>query len=684
MEHRRLPPQFSYVQLLGETGFGASILAQRRDTGVGVAVKDVNTQTLTELGRVKLEQNIERIRSLHHPNVNPYYETYTTETDHFYITSDYLPQGSLRDEIAARKYDNSPFPEERIWAIISQILQSLAYLHARMKANAPDAGCIIHGNLKPSNILLCDDGPLRVTDYAIRPSSSNRVFSTTTNDYTVCYKAPEVLMHKPCDEKQDIWSLGCILLEMCSLSYPALIKSGVPLEDNFREEPDCIIPQKYSNTIRIFLDHTLVLDPSKRLSAAELLMFPIITESLQKLSFKYAPEDDLRRSSNIFVYKESEQRQTEMVESLPMVPVAPLDDNYVGTPFLGRAPPPLVATTKEYVLAENSTLLHVSASKGDVDGIRTYISMAKAKNDDGLTALMVAAQFNQPESCRELLNYECYLRDDYATTALMIAATEGHIDCVRVLMTREAGFMRPDRACAYSLAMAKGHIHVANLLKPIEDVWRDDKGNTALILAAMAGNLKQVTDNLDKVRFTNAQGKTALMYASEGNHVDIVKILTPDESGIHKLGTNNCIGATALMLASSAGHTHVAEILAHYEAGKVKHNGWTALMFAAQNGHDEIIPYLIDKEARRQLVDGWTALMFSAKGNFIKCMDRLIEFEAGLTMNQGMTALIFAIEKGNEEAIKKLIPYEGKILVGNGHKPSEYAKTLHIRNLLPL
>lgn len=103
------------------------------------------------------------------------------------------------------------------------------------------------------------------------------------------------------------------------------------------------------------------------------------------------------------------------------------------------------------------------------------------------------------------------------------------------------------------------------------------------------------------------------MYASEGNHVDIVKILTPDESGIHKLGTNNCIGATALMLASSAGHTHVAEILAHYEAGKVKHNGWTALMFAAQNGHDEIIPYLIDKEARRQLVDGWTALMFSAK-----------------------------------------------------------------------
>lgn len=391
-------------------------------------------------------------------------------------------------------------------------------------------------------------------------------------------------------------------------------------------------------------------------------MFPIITESLQKLSFKYAPEDDLRRSSNIFVYKESEQRQTEMVESLPMVPVAPLDDNYVGTPFLGRAPPPLVATTKEYVLAENSTLLHVSASKGDVDGIRTYISMARAKNDDGLTALMVAAQFNQPESCRELLNYECYLRDDYATTALMIAATEGHIDCVRVLMTREAGFMRPDRACAYSLAMAKGHIHVANLLKPIEDVWRDDKGNTALILAAMAGNLKQVTDNLDKVRFTNAQGKTALMYASEGNHVDIVKILTPDESGIHKLGTNNCIGATALMLASSAGHTHVAEILAHYEAGKVKHNGWTALMFAAQNGHDEIIPYLIDKEARRQLVDGWTALMFSAKGNFIKCMDRLIEFEAGLTMNQGMTALIFAIERGTKRLLRSSFHMRARFL----------------------
>lgn len=727
---RRLPKPLEYRGLLGETGFGATSVASRPN-GTAVAVKDVTTQLYTELGRVKLEQKIAKIHPLKHPNLTEFFETYTGVPDHFYITSEYLAGGSLKDEIARRRFDNRPFTEEQIWEVVAQILQGLAYLHARMKANCPGVSCVTYGNLKPSNVMF-DDAEcattrlIKLTDYYIRPDVTHLLFATSQEDYSICYKAPEVLLGQELTEKQDIWSLGAILLEMCTLSFPSILKASSKTPEAFSTTPDCEVPRRFSSAVRVFLSNTLLIDPAKRLSAAELLMFPVIADALARLDFKYAPSDDLRQTNvaesvmravviesvstapqsvtvthvrqdsqpapapipehavpqnndiSVAQLNSPESTDHSMLDSLAVVPEAPID---TARPL---SPQPLrnTVTILEASLAPNSTDLHQAALRGDYEAAKKLLHLVRQRNDAGLTALMVAAQQNQTEVCKLLLEHECYMRDKKGFTALMYAAHKGNASCAKVLLDREGGFMCHDGTTAILIANKAGHSDVVETLRAKEEIPRDEFGNTNLILAAARGDMTSVKSHLGEVRCTNKQGMTALHFATENNYVEIVKLLAPEECKIHRIAANGGLGLTALMIAAAQGNIECASILAKYEAGMQKHHGWTALMFAAQNGNDEVVKLLADKEAGKRIKGGWTAMMLAAKGNFTKSIGYLLPFEAGLTMDRGLTALIFAVEKGHEESIRLLAPKEGNILVGEKNRPADYAKLRHIKMML--
>lgn len=99
--------------------------------------------------------------------------------------------------------------EEEIWSIILQTLQGLHLLH-KMK--------IFHRDLKSANIFLNESGTVKLGDMNVSKQAKKGLLLTQTG--TPYYASPEVWKDLPYDSKSDIWSLGCVLYEMCALQPP--------------------------------------------------------------------------------------------------------------------------------------------------------------------------------------------------------------------------------------------------------------------------------------------------------------------------------------------------------------------------------------------------------------------------------------------------------------------------------
>jgi len=90
-------------------------------------------------------------------------------------------------------------PEYKIRQYISETAQGLAYLQLRE---------LVHGDVKPENILLDKDRKIKLVGYALEIDNPSLG--------SLYYRSPEVCKGEPCTDKSDIWSLGCVAYELCS------------------------------------------------------------------------------------------------------------------------------------------------------------------------------------------------------------------------------------------------------------------------------------------------------------------------------------------------------------------------------------------------------------------------------------------------------------------------------------
>ena len=77
---------------------------------------------------------------------------------------------------------------------------------------------IFHRDLKSANIFLCQNGVAKLGDMNVSKLAKKGLLSTQTG--TPYYASPEIWKDQPYDQKSDIWSLGCVLYEMCCLKPP--------------------------------------------------------------------------------------------------------------------------------------------------------------------------------------------------------------------------------------------------------------------------------------------------------------------------------------------------------------------------------------------------------------------------------------------------------------------------------
>lgn len=279
------PKNWMKGSLIGEGSFGSVYLALHAITGELMAVKQVELPSAakgTEFDKRKnnmvsaLKHEIELLQGLQHPNIVQYLGT-SVDEHHLNIFLEYVPGGSIAEML--KQYNT--FQEPLIKNFVRQILAGLSYLHSRD---------IIHRDIKGANILVDNKGGIKISDFGIskRVEASAMLNSggggggkghlnRPSLQGSVYWMAPEVVRQTAHTKKADIWSLGCLIVEMFIGSHPfpdcSQLQAIFAIGNN-QARP--AVPENASKEAREFLDATFEIDHEKRPSAEELQQFAFL------------------------------------------------------------------------------------------------------------------------------------------------------------------------------------------------------------------------------------------------------------------------------------------------------------------------------------------------------------------------------------------------------------------------
>ncbi|KAI9105468.1 kinase-like domain-containing protein, partial [Phlyctochytrium arcticum] len=211
-----------------------------------------------------LHREITLLKDLNHENIVRYLG-YDVEGTMINVFLEYVSGGSIASSIN----NMGRFEEPLVRSLTSQILRGLAYLHERS---------IIHRDIKGGNVLLDENGIAKISDFGISKKNeykfAYRLNSRMSMQGSVHWMAPEVIKAKGYSAKVDIWSLGCLILEMFTGYNPwrqldelqTMWRLG---RENTPEVPDWVSPDAED-----FLRLCFIIDPDKRPTAVELLSHP--------------------------------------------------------------------------------------------------------------------------------------------------------------------------------------------------------------------------------------------------------------------------------------------------------------------------------------------------------------------------------------------------------------------------
>ncbi|EDU45901.1 mitogen-activated protein kinase kinase kinase 2 [Pyrenophora tritici-repentis Pt-1C-BFP] len=272
-------PTFKWMkgQLIGKGTFGRVYLGMNITTGELIAVKQVEVNAKaagSDKDKIKelvksLDQEIDTMQHLDHPNIVQYLGCERKEYS-ISIFLEYISGGSVGSCI--RKHGK--FEESVVSSLTRQTLLGLSYLHREG---------ILHRDLKADNILLDLDGTCKISDFGISKKTDNIYGNDVTNSMqgSVFWMAPEVIRSQGqgYSAKVDIWSLGCVVLEMFAGKRPwskeeaigAIYKLG-----SLNQAPP--IPEDVSRIIGVeglsFMYDCFTIDPMERPTAETLLRAP--------------------------------------------------------------------------------------------------------------------------------------------------------------------------------------------------------------------------------------------------------------------------------------------------------------------------------------------------------------------------------------------------------------------------
>jgi NIMA (never in mitosis gene a)-related kinase len=195
------------IRVLGEGSYGKAILSRRKSDRRQVVVKEIRFASLGARERSDAVQEAKILSSLDHNFIIKYFDSFQ-ERGNFCIVMEDADGGDLASLIEGR---SAPMPESEVLKIFVEICLAIKYIHDKR---------ILHRDLKCKNIFMTKDGAAKLGDFGIARVLDSTFQLCNTQIGTPFYFSPEICAGKPYNSKTDIWSLGCILYELCTLRRP--------------------------------------------------------------------------------------------------------------------------------------------------------------------------------------------------------------------------------------------------------------------------------------------------------------------------------------------------------------------------------------------------------------------------------------------------------------------------------
>lgn len=259
-----LDGKYKIIELVGRGGNGAVYRAEHLGMGRDVAIKVLNPQS-DEQSERRFQQEAQAAFNLRHENIASVHDAGHTPQQLPYIVMDYVGGPSLSTVIKS----GGPLSLSRAANIVEQACAALQAAHRQG---------IVHRDIKPSNIIFVNSSTdrIKIVDFGIaKDMTSDRTFTNTGQIVgSPPYMSPEQCQGFRVDERSDIYSLACVLVEALTGKTVFRADNAVAyLVHHASMEPPRLSElnssTRYSDALEAVVRHALAKDPDRRYQSIE-------------------------------------------------------------------------------------------------------------------------------------------------------------------------------------------------------------------------------------------------------------------------------------------------------------------------------------------------------------------------------------------------------------------------------
>ena len=274
---------YTVKKVIGEGAYGRAILCKENKSEDLVVIKEIAMANLSPQEQRDARKETKILACLHHPNIIGYRGSFTSNNT-LHIVMDYADNGDLFTAIQNAK--GVHFKEDQILDWFVQITLALKHIHDRK---------ILHRDIKCQNIFLMKNGMIKMGDFGIAKILDHTTQFSKTAIGTPYYLSPEICEGKAYNAKSDIWSLGCVLYELCTLNHAFDSNCMNGLIMKILRAKHAPIPYYYSPQLRNLVDSLLNKNAQRRPSANQILKLDFIrarignllSETIMKIEFSH-------------------------------------------------------------------------------------------------------------------------------------------------------------------------------------------------------------------------------------------------------------------------------------------------------------------------------------------------------------------------------------------------------------
>ncbi|KAF6717091.1 Serine/threonine-protein kinase Nek2 [Oryzias melastigma] len=278
---------YEVLYTIGSGSYGRCQKIKRKSDGKILVWKELDYGTMAESEKQMLVSEVNLLRELKHPNIVRYYDRIIDRRKTtLYIIMEYCEGGDLSCLISRCIKERKYLEEQFILRVMVQLSLALKECHRRCDGRAT----ILHRDLKPANIFLDANQNVKLGDFGLARILNHDTSFAKTFVGTPYYMSPEQINRMSYNEKSDIWSLGCLLYELCALSPPFTAYNQKELAEKIREGKFRRIPFRYSEELNSLISRMLNLKDYLRPSVESILQCSLLSvmvaDELKKLQVR--------------------------------------------------------------------------------------------------------------------------------------------------------------------------------------------------------------------------------------------------------------------------------------------------------------------------------------------------------------------------------------------------------------